>query len=145
MTKSNKLTWSWLPRPINRTDKRPVFITGAPRCGSSWVGEVLGNCGDIRYVYEPFNHKWVSALRGNLTHFTYLNGAASPFIAGIGENAFQGRQGWKQLGRAVYRGYLSAATRTASNVIVKDPTASMMSAWIAEQFNARILIVMRHP
>lgn len=139
------LTWSWLPRPIKREDKRPVFITGAPRCGSSWLGEVLGNCSDIRYVYEPFNHEWIPALRGHLTHFTYLSGPTSPLVTKIAENAFLGRQGWKQLGRAIYRGYLGAATRTASNVMVKDPTASLMSAWVATQFNAQILLVMRHP
>ncbi len=138
-------TWSWLPRPINLKDKRPVFITGAPRCGSSWVGEVLSNCNDIRYVYEPFNFKWIPALQGQLDHFSYLDALGSPEITKFAENSFQGRQGWKQLVRSAYRGYLGAATRTASNVVVKDPTASLMSAWIAEQFNAQILFIMRHP
>lgn len=136
---------SWLPPAIKGKNKRPVFITGAPRCGSSWVGEVLGNCTGMRYVYEPFNHKWAPALHEHLAHFTYLTSAASPLVTKYATNAFQGRQNLKQLIRAAYRGYLGAATHPASNVVVKDPTASLMSAWISTQFNAKILFVMRHP
>lgn len=63
----------------------------------------------------------------------------------IAEGAFKGRQSWNQIGRAAYRGYLSGACRQASRVVVKDPTASLMAAWINESFNARILIIIRHP
>ena len=136
---------SWFPRPIAHTDKRPVFITGAPRCGSSWVGEVLGNCRDTRYVYEPFNHDWMPALQGQSAHFTYLKAPPCTLVGEVAECAFQGRQSWKQLRRSVYRGYLGAATRHASSVIVKDPTAPLMSSWVSEQFNAQILFIMRHP
>ena len=138
------------PRPITHVagnSNRPVFLTGAPRCGSSWVGEVLGTCTDVRYVYEPFNHRWMPALRGQLPHFTYLDDLteASSVIEQTGRNAFLGLQSRKQLARAAYRRYWRAATHNASRVIIKDPTASLMSAWIAKQFNAQVLIIMRHP
>ena len=54
-------------------------------------------------------------------------------------------QSWKQLLRAGYRGYPRAATRPAHRVVVKDPTASLMTVWIARQFAAQVLVVMRHP
>jgi hypothetical protein len=109
------------------------------------VGEVLGNCSDVRYVYEPFNHEWMPVLHRQLDHFTFLNAPPSSLVCEVAGSAFQGRQSWKQLKRATYRGYLGAATRRASNVIVKDPTASLMSSWISQQFNAQILFIMRHP
>jgi len=138
------------PRAIKHTageHTRPIFITGAPRCGSSWVGEILGTCTDVRYVYEPFNHRWIPALRGKLPHFTYLDGlaAAPSVVEQTGKNAFFGLQSRKQLARAAYRRYWGAATHNASRVIIKDPTASLMSAWIAKQFNAQVLFIMRHP
>lgn len=138
------------PQAINHTSgesNRPVFITGAPRCGSSWVGEILGACTDVRYVYEPFNHRWMPALRGQLPHFTYLDdlGAAPSVVEQTGKNAFLGLQSRKQLARAAYRRYWRAATRNACRVIIKDPTASLLSAWIATQFNAKVLFIMRHP
>ena len=138
------------PRPIKNTSgisSRPLFITGAPRCGSSWVGQILGNCINTRYVYEPFNNKWVPVLRGKLPHFTYLKESSnsSSIIQQAAEDAFLGLQNWRQLARAAYRNYWHVATRSASRVIIKDPTASLMSAWIAKQFSAQILFIMRHP
>lgn len=128
-------------------DVRPVFITGIPRCGSSWVGEVLGSCTGVRYVYEPFNLDWVPKLRGKLSHFKYLdaNSEPSPTVKLAVDSAFRGSQSRKQLIRAAYRGYWRAATRSASTVVLKDPTACLLTSWIAHHFNAKILIVMRHP
>jgi len=138
------------PRSIKNTSDfgyHPIFVTGAPRCGSSWVGEVLSSCANTRYVYEPFNQRWTPSLGGQLAHFTYLNESSmvSPVTRQVSENAFMGLQTWKQLARAAYRGYWHAATRTASRVVIKDPTACLMSAWIAKQFRAQILFIMRHP
>ncbi len=137
-------------RPItdlSGQEKQPVFITGVPRCGSSWVGETLGNCAGVRYVYEPFNLSWVPALRGHLSHFKYAdaNSVVPPVVQQVVGNAFRGLQSRKQLLRAVYRGYWRPATRSASRVVVKDPTAPLMADWIAKQFNAKILIITRHP
>jgi len=125
----------------------PVFITGAPRSGSSWVGEVLSSCDATRYVYEPFNHRWLPALRDHLPHFSYIDGQSElpSLVQQQAQRAFQGKQGWKQITRAAYRGYLSAAVRPANTVIIKDPTASLMTEWIAKQFNAQVLCIMRHP
>ena len=124
-----------------------MFITGAPRCGSSWVGIVLGNCPATRYVYEPFNHRWSPALRQALQHFQYLSAGSDilPAVQKHADKAFRGTQGWKQLQRAAFRGYLPAAIRPANRVIVKDPTAALMTDWIADQFNAQVLFIMRHP
>jgi hypothetical protein len=138
------------PKPITPSldgDVRPVFITGIPRCGSSWVGEILGSCTGVRYVYEPFNLDWVPELRGGLSHFKYLeaNSEPTPSLQLAVDSAFRGLQCGKQLTRAAYRGYWGAATRSASRVVIKDPTACLMTAWIAQQYNAKILIVMRHP
>lgn len=124
-----------------------VFVTGLPRCGSSWVGEALSDVLTARYVYEPFNPYWAPRLRGRLAHFRYLGPQARPrgIIGHTGERAFAGRQGARQLARACYRGYLSATVRRRGPVLVKDPTACLMTAWIANRFRPRILILYRHP
>jgi len=124
-----------------------LFITGIPRCGSSWVGEVLGTCHNTRFIFEPFNSQWVPALRNQIHHFRYLSGQseAPPLLQHIADGAFRGRQSWKQISRATYRGYLGQACRAATRVVVKDPTASLLVDWIVKRFHAQILIVMRHP
>lgn len=127
--------------------QRPVFVTGAPRSGSSWVGEVLSICDSTRYVYEPFNHRWIPGLHKHLPHFSYLNDQSkAPLpVQSHANKAFRGGQGWKQLTRAAYRGYLSAATRPANHVIVKDPTASLMTEWLVKNFDTQVIFLMRHP
>jgi len=89
----------------------------------------------------------VPALDGELQHFTYLDRSSkvSSATRQIAENAFQGIQNWRQLARAAYRGYWHVATRDAAMVVIKDPTASMMSAWLAKHFDAHVLFIMRHP
>lgn len=111
------------------------------------MGEILGSYANTRYVYEPFNFHWIPALDGQLPHFTYLNDPSEipHVIQQAAENAFLGLQSWNQLTRAAYRRYWTAATRTAGRVVIKDPTASLLSIWIAKQFDAQVLFIMRHP
>lgn len=101
----------------------------------------------MRYSYEPFNLKWSPQLRGHLSYFKYLdsNSKAAPVIEQIADDAFRGVQTRKQLLRAVFRGYFRSATRAAQSVLVKDPTAPLIADWVAERFNARILVLIRHP
>ena len=86
-------------------------------------------------------------LRNRIHHFRYFSGQSEPppLLQLIAEGAFQGKQSWKQIGRAAYRGYMGTAWRTATRIVIKDPTASLMTDWIANRFHAQILIVMRHP
>jgi hypothetical protein len=101
----------------------------------------------VRYVYEPFNLNWVSSLQGELSYFRYLTpaSAVSSQIEAVAQSAFSGKQVRKQLVRAAYRGYLRTALRRAGRVVVKDPTAPLMTAWLAEKFDATPVIIIRHP
>ncbi|EED32012.1 hypothetical protein NOR53_2918 [gamma proteobacterium NOR5-3] len=87
------------------------------------------------------------ALQGELSYFRYLKegSTASPQIEEAAQRAFAGKQARKQLIRAVYRGYLKAAIRPADRVIVKDPTAPLITAWLAEKFGALPVVIIRHP
>lgn len=129
------------------SELRPVFITGMVRCGSSWVGRVLAAGTGTRYVYEPLNPTWAPQLRGHWRQFTYLAPADQPAaaVARAAQAAFAGRQGLKLRLRALYRGYLWSTLRPARRVLVKDPTACLASAWIHHQFDARMVLITRHP
>lgn len=124
-----------------------VFLTGLPRCGTSWIGETLADRPGVRYLYEPLNHAWVKPLKGELAHFTYLAAGqrCAPRIANAADRAFAGRQGPRQLARAARRGYLRSATRRGGAVLIKDPSACLMTEWIAERYQSQVLVVLRHP
>jgi hypothetical protein len=127
---------------------RAVYITGAPRCGSSWVGQILGGLRGVRYIYEPFNLKWVPSLQGKLTHFEYLDAGSEGVEQQLiltADRAFKGRQSSRQLLRATFRGYAASMLGNVSTVIVKDPTAPLITDWVAQRYDALPLIIIRHP
>ena len=132
---------------VRDRQSKAIFVTGLPRCGSSWVGQVLASSGQARYVYEPFNARWNRGLRGRTGYFKYLPaGARAPaHIEDAARRAFAGQQNVLQLARAAYRGYWSAATRRAGRVLVKDPTACLLSGWLARQFDPLCVVIHRHP
>ena len=37
------------------TRSNPIFVTGAPRSGTTWVGKMLALSKKIGYIHEPFN------------------------------------------------------------------------------------------
>ena len=128
-------------------NSRPIYVTGVPRCGSSWVGQVLGSLKGIRYVYEPFNPKWSPSLAGKFTHFEYLDSSANvqnPLLS-TADSALRGKQSARQFFRSVYRGYFSSALSKGSNVVVKDPTAPLIVDWLHCTYNIQPLIILRHP
>ena len=125
----------------------PIYVTGVPRCGSSWVGQVLGSFSGVRYVYEPFNPKWSPSLAGILTHFEYLDSASkvsSPLLSSA-NFAFSGGQSMKQLFRSIYRGYFGAVLPGGPKVVVKDPTAPLIIDWLNHYYQVQPLIIFRHP
>lgn len=129
------------------TEAPPVLITGLPRCGSSWVGQWLSKAEDVRYRYESLNPHWVPALEGTLGHFRYLRpdeeGPMS--IRNAVDRAFQGGQSAKQYARALYRGYLSSALRRRGRLVLKDPTACLLAAWLQRRQGCKVIVLVRHP
>jgi len=108
---------------------------------------MLATCSGSRYVYEPFNPQWNPSLQDALAHFCYAK-ANSELPVGVEKtmlSAFQGKQTPKQLTRAIYRGYWRTALGAKSRIIVKDPTAVLMSEWLQCKTNAQVLVVVRHP
>jgi len=87
------------------------------------------------------------ALLNRIHHFRYFSDQSEvpPLLQNTADGAFRGRQSWKQISRAIYRDYLGVACRASTRVVIKDPTASLMTDWVAKRFHAQILIVMRHP
>jgi len=124
-----------------------LFITGAPRSGTSWIGECFSKAHGVRYVYEPFNPRWNSGLKGEISHFEYYPeglGAAMAVKKKV-DRAFLGRQSREQILRAWYRGYLWPSIRPSRHIVVKDPTAALMAEWVSQQYTANVLVILRHP
>ncbi|MEE4175641.1 MAG: hypothetical protein V2I57_15445 [Xanthomonadales bacterium] len=125
----------------------PIFLTGLPRCGSSWIGEHLSRTPGVRYRYESLNLHWAPGLSGTLGHFRYQRPGtpAPPRLEQAVDEAITGSQSWKQRVRALARGYGPAALRRTGRLVLKDPTAVLLTAWLAERRPLQVTILTRHP
>ncbi len=123
--------------------KTPIFGTGVPRCGSSWVGDVLSTAKRVRYNQEPFNptrHPYLTR------HHVYLSSNDDdPDLRRAAEAAFAGKIRLHQFLRSVKWGYAWRTIRPADRVLVKDPTGMFMGEWVAANFHADVLAIVRHP
>ncbi len=125
----------------------PILVTGLPRSGSSWVGQALSQAPGVRYRYESLNPDWVPALRGHMGHFRYQRPGTvgGERLQAAAERALSGRQSARQLLRSVYRGYAGAALRPRGRLVLKDPTACLLAAWLQTREPLCVAILVRHP
>ena len=147
-----------LDRPGESLDATaPVLVTGSPRSGSTWVGNVLALARGAGYIHEPFNRRRPPGLcRAPLTDFAYVTPEnETPYL-----EAFRDTLAWRyspsaEIGtvrgpRALARltrdfAYFEMNRRRGARVILKDPLALFSADWIATRFGARVVVVIRHP
>lgn len=136
----------------------PILVTGAPRSGSTWVGNILALDRGAAYIHEPFNKNCPPGrCRARFqTAFTYVTDEnEAPYLEALRDTI-----GWKySLGaelsalrtpRQAARMtrdflYFEANRRAGRRVILKDPLAIFSADWLARRFGARVVVVIRHP
>ena len=135
--------------------RKPIFITGAHRSGTTWVGQMMSIPTNVRNIHEPFNIEesrihplqyWfeyvslddpqekqdaVYKYLHDLMHFN-APGLAKEFAMIRGP-------------RDVLRFLKSAYERINKRPLLKDPLAIMSTEWIAKKFKADVIIMVRHP
>ena len=147
-----------LPDQEDPVPKNPILVTGAPRSGSTWVGNVLALDQGAAYIHEPFNrHCPAGRCRAAFAHpFTYITPATeAPYVAALGDTI-----AWKyslaaelrtlRTSRQVARMtrdfvYFEAMRRRGARTILKDPLALFSADWLAQRFGCQVVVVIRHP
>src|SRR5215471_6572850 len=72
-----------------------ILLAGAPRSGTTWVGQALGCCRDVRYVDEPDGFRTAFAFRVMLgvgENPRLVPGEAAPEYERLWAGAFAGGQ-----------------------------------------------------
>ncbi|WP_181164731.1 sulfotransferase family protein [Amaricoccus solimangrovi] len=154
------------PVRVTRSGPAPILVTGAPRSGSTWVGNVLALDPRSAYIHEPFNKdcpdgRCRARFSGAFTYVTREN--EEPYLAPLADTL-----AWKYSPAAELRrlrepvsrrrplsrdlarlvrdySYFETMRRRGQRVILKDPLAIFSADWIAERFDARVVVVIRHP
>lgn len=136
-------------------NRKPIIVTGAHRSGTTWVGRMIALDKDVRYIHEPFNidEKRIHPLK---YWFEYISDQDSPerqkevFIF-INELLYFNSKGiYKDLKvirgpRDVLRFGNDTLERSYKRPLIKDPIAVMSTDWLATQFNADVVALIRHP
>jgi len=139
-------------------ESRPVLVTGSNRSGTTWVGQMLCGSGELEYLHEPFNPDiWPRLLDVRLGgHYTYVGpendaGFVQP-MADVLRYRFAVRSHLREvrspkMAAKVAREQVRAVQRRrrSRRPLLKDPIALFASEWLADRFDAQVVIMIRHP
>ncbi|MGB0430388.1 MAG: sulfotransferase [Bacteroidia bacterium] len=135
--------------------KNPILVSGAHRSGSTWVGQVLSRANGLGYMHEPLNpiyptpnkspiHTWYFYISAhnhdryynfikNTLNWNYQSGAR---FGGI-NNKYKAMM-WLKYNHIFLK-------NKGTTPLVKDPIAFFSAPWLYEQFNAQVIMLIRHP
>jgi Sulfotransferase family len=143
---------------LKATKHRPILITGSHRSGSTWVGKMVAASREVGYLQEPFhpchdpglfqasidlfniyiqdhNAARYEAATRNLLKFRY-----SPLARMAGPRGLRDA-GASILFAACHFRYRLERRRP----LLKDPLALFSAEWLADRFNAQVVVLVRHP
>lgn len=144
--------------------ERPILVTGAHRSGSTFVGRALALPKSVCYVHEPFNVDY--GLVDISRWFLYMNdrGARADEYRTLIEKLLSGKAKYRRfswierdislknrVGRLIFGSgagfdYQSARfSRTISRLLLKDPIACFSSEYLHREFEAMVVVLIRHP
>lgn len=136
---------------------KPILVTGGNRTGTSWVGKTLCLSGELFYVWEPFNCMFPVPLFKHPFKRHYrrvLPGESGAVRSHVRRKAFyevlHGTPGGRGLVPKLRKTLAVAAIFAGWSVgrkapLYKDPIALMSAEWFETAFDARVVMVVRHP
>ncbi|MEM8629761.1 MAG: sulfotransferase [Pseudomonadota bacterium] len=145
---------------------RPILVTGCPRSGTTWTGNVIGASREVFNIYEPFNDDVGARLDLPERFMRITPGNADSVKAEIDalmslgnfkDRALLAVQGTAERVLPASKRYTPArlAARrllrhrqdfiNPRRVSIKDPIAFYSSEWIADTYDAQVVILIRHP
>jgi hypothetical protein len=138
--------------------RRPILITGSHRSGTTWVGTLLGQAGNVANIVEPMNpinrlswlgtppRRWFlhiddTTADQHLTAFQRIIALHPPLRTHLRtvRSARHLAANVRELGRVV-------RWRAGHAVpVIKDPIAFFSAEWLARTFDMEVVVLVRHP
>ena len=139
--------------------KKPILVTGSPRSGSTWVGQMLASSARVAYLHEPFNPD--NYRRGRCkahfkNRFYYVCDENKERYKDPIDSLLRYKYQWvteisyiksaRDIGRLLRDSSLYAMYRFLNaRPLIKDPIAIFSAEWLAREFNMDVVIMIRHP
>lgn len=130
-------------------DRRPILITSATRSGSTWTGHMLHSKG-VRHYNQPFTAcsvmfsdevaslgkrldvKMAAEIMAAITAGRDLK-FLIPYVNGQRERRLHRFGPWRNLKNPFGR------------ILLRDPTAALLSEWLDQTYALEVLVTFRHP
>jgi len=139
---------------------RPTIVTGMHRSGTTWIGRMLSLPARVRYFHEPMHpnfyvnhHMWRTPIQ--LFNY-YVRNDNYAQLRTMFDQVFGLRFDLRHAMRCarskrealwyVRQQLTMTACRAIGGVaLVKDPNALYATPWLASNYNANVVVVIRHP
>lgn len=136
-----------------------VLVTGSPRSGTTWVGQMIKLSGKFGYIKEPmipgpakrgilkqdpqYWFKKISTGESSLYKESFNNLLQFNYNCRL---AIKGLDHWKGL-KTLTKDYIHYKKCKIFKLIplIKDPIALFAADWISSNYKAKIIILIRHP
>ena len=139
---------------------KTVLVTGANRSGTTWVGKMLSCSDKFLEIWEPFNHllspsSKIVGANPFPHHYHYVLEEEAPKI-----KSYINRRLLFSAYRVNYRGrnyshrlfqilglvdHLLRIGMNTKQILIKDPIALLSADWIAREYQAQVIVLIRHP
>ena len=151
---------------------RPLIIAGSGRSGTTWVLDVLAESNKLLPIFEPLNPLAVKEARNFCSRYIRSN-ALEPELENFMIKTFNGELNYSWLKTriaptkmrpsftkifswdynytllALYKKfttrYFNYVRKRSFRPIIKFIRANLMLEWLAENFDPRIIFIVRHP
>ena len=146
--------------PLGVRTKQPILVTGAHRSGSTWIGRMLAEAPHVFYIHEPFSvtdPPGAGICNAKFQYwFTYVTAVNEMAFYRDIKNTIDLKYNWtaalkkcrsiKDLRKVRSEHQLfSKHRREGSRLLIKDPLALFSAEWLANKFDMKIVVVVRHP
>ncbi len=144
--------------------RTPILVTGCPRSGTTWMGNTIGASDKVMLLYEPLNndaplHIGAPSRFYQVTHESpsHIRAACDDLVSlgSLHKRLQMGAKGIAQwvMGQRKAGNHFAARSLTGrgepflspKRSCIKDPIAFYSAEWFAEQHNANVVVMVRHP
>jgi hypothetical protein len=142
--------------------KRWIFVTGAPRSATTFVGRILSGAPQVDYIHEPFNPD--CGIAGVERPFLYLEQGEprelalrpqierlldyrAPLKTGYYRNDTPLRRLAKRVvgSRGPFHLRLARLNPLHHSAVIKDPIGCLLTEYLLLRYAVRPIVVLRHP
>ncbi len=142
----------------------PILISGCPRSGTTFCGNIISSAPDVFEVYEPFNHDFTYDLEfpekffrltpdnqaGHKSRVDRMMGLASRAerLKLLPRGGIDQLRSKKDMAASLALKKLVQDRPSflhAKRLSIKDPIAFYSAEWLANVYDARVIMMCRHP